>query len=182
MKAVRSVKMALPAVVAVLALVPAAPAVAAAKKLVLKASGTTVSNGSKGSIGITIDECGIFSNGTVVTNSAPKDVLKGTTSSNPECPKAGESISGLITELQLKTSGAATLKGSITISRPGPCSYAFKNPKGTFEVPGFVFVEGTSKGKLVKGSSKSCAKTDVATYFATAAKEPFGEPFEAALS
>lgn len=78
-----------------------------------------------------------------------------------ECPNQGESISGLISEIQLKSSGSATLKGTITVSEPGPCSYAFKNPKATFAPPGFLWFEGKATGKLAKGSAKSCAKTFV---------------------
>lgn len=180
MKAIRWA--ALPAAVAMIAMVPTAPAMAAAKKLVLSASGTAVANGSPASVGVLIDGCSIWSNGTVVANEAAKDVLSGTTSSEAECAEAGTTISGLITETQLGKTGKASLKGTIVVTLPESCAYAFKNPKGTFTIPGIAGPSGVAKGKLVKGSSKSCAKTNEQSFFASATNEAFEEPFNATLS
>lgn len=181
MKASRLAGLSLPAVLAtMLAVLPASPAVAAAK-LVLKKAGTVEANGSPATLGFVVAECGIFSDGKLVTNSAPKDILKSTSSSNAECPGAGESISGLITETQMGSTGKVVLKGSITWHQSASCAYVFKSPKSTFKVPGFASFEGSATGKLAKGSSKSCAKTSVQTWFADATGEDFGEPFEAAL-
>jgi hypothetical protein len=146
--------------------------------LELKSLGTPVAIGSPGSVGMTIEECGIFSNGKVVSNGGSKDVVTGTASSEAECPEVGETISGLINETQLGKTGKATLKGSITISGPGECGYTFKNPKTTFVPGGFAFLKGTSTGKRTKASSKTCPKTSVQTFFASVTNEVFGEPFE----
>ena len=183
MKATRLAGVTLPAVLAtMLAVLPASPAAAAAKKLVLKSAGTAVANGSPGSIGITVQECGIFSNGKVVTNNSAKDLVTGTTSSNTECPAPGESISGLIKEAQLKSSGSSVLKGEIDVTEPGPCIYAFKNPKAKFTPGSFLLFEAAMTGKLAKGSLKTCAKTDPQTLTINITNEVFGEPFGTSLA
>jgi hypothetical protein len=182
MKATRLAGCTLPFVLAaVFGLLSASPALAASK-LQLEAGGVPVAAGSASSVGFVVEECGIFSNGAVVTNGEAKDVLSGTSSSEAECPHAGEAISGLITETQIKSSGAVKMKGTIDVALAGNCTYAFKNPKGATTFPGFATVHGTAKGKLVKGSSTSCAKTTLQKFFADATSEPFGEPFEGALS
>jgi hypothetical protein len=182
MKARRLVGLSLPAVI-LLAMLPTASASAAAKDLILKEAGVTVANGSSGSVGITVNECGLFSNGKVTANDATSDILKDTTSSNPECPSAGESISGLITETKLTSAGKATMKGTITVALSATCSYEFKNPKlNAFKPPTSLLLEGKNTGKLKKGSAKTCAKTDPQTVVANITNEVFGEPFEASVS
>lgn len=154
MKATRRIGLTLPAVLATLvAVLPATPAVAAAKKLVLMSNEVPVAAGSPASVGLLVDKCGIFSNGKVATNSAPKDVLTGTSSSNAEC-SGGESISGLITESQLSSKGTGKLVGSINLTMPGSCTYTFKSPKVTFPTSGFLFFEGSAKGKLAKAARR----------------------------
>lgn len=184
MKTVRGVRVALPAAMAVLALAVASPAVATSNVVLteLKAGQkTTVADGSFAEVGFFITsgvDCGIVSYGTVVTNQAPKDVLSGTTSGQAECP-APEKISGVITESVLTYKGALTMKGSITVALSESCSYVFKTAKGTFGFGGWLYGEGTTTGKLAKGSSPSCA-AEVTEDFVMAAD---GEEshFEAAL-
>jgi hypothetical protein len=167
---------------AMLALVPAS-AFAGKAPLVLEHEGTPAADGSPGSIGINIEECGLFSNGKVVTNDSATDVLSGTSSSEPECAEPGVSISGLITQAKLESSGKAGLTGSITIKyAAGPCEYTFTKFKASFRPGGYAFPEGTASGKVVKGTSaSSCAKKESGKFLFTATYEPFGEPFEAKL-
>lgn len=167
-----------------LAVLPTSGALAG-KALVLKSEGTPVANGSPSHIGVLIHECVTSSDGKVVANNVSKDILSASTSSEEECP-AGVSISGHISEVELKSSGKAALKGTLTISEPGPCIFNFTKFKPTFAVPGFATFEGRTKGKLNKELSNktkgACAKTAEEEYFASASNEPFGEPFETALA
>jgi hypothetical protein len=169
-------------IVAMFAVLPAAGASAAAKTLVLKSGGTAVANGSPGSTEIEVEECAVFSNGTVTANKAAKDILKQTSSSGQECFGAGVSISGLITETQLLKTGKVTLKGAVTVAISGGCKYEFKNPKGTFVVPGFVLFEGKAKGKRTKTSPKTCATTVLAPFSGLVTDEPGDEPFTAEVA
>jgi hypothetical protein len=153
-------------------------AASAAKLLQLTEAGTPVPNGSTADVGVIIGECITFSQGKVTVNGAAKDKVNPTTSAFAECSEAGETVSGSITEAQLGSTGKATMKGTITISKVGPCVYNFTKFKGTFEVPGEAALEAPTTGKLSKAvSSKSCAKTLAQTFFADVTNEPFGEPF-----
>jgi hypothetical protein len=168
----------LTALALMLAVLPASGA-SAAKLLQLKVGGTPVANGSVGDTGLVLAECVIFSEGTVVTNGAAKDKLTASKNAFTECP-AGKSESGTITTTEMTSSGKVTLKGTITISEPGPCVYAFSKFKSTFPHPGTAaFAESKTVGKLNKAlSSKTCAKTSSQSWFGDAAPEAFGEPFE----
>lgn len=153
-------------------------AASAAKLLVLTESGTPVANGAKADVGMIIGECVTFSGGTVTANGAAKDKVSATTSAFAECFEEGETASGKITEAQLGSTGKATMKGTITISRAGPCVYNFTKFTGTFAVPGEAAFESSTTGKLNKtSSSKTCAKTLAQTFSADVTNEPFGEPF-----
>ena len=157
----------------------------AAKLLVLSSEGTPIGNGSAADTGIQLGECGIFSNGIVAENGVSKVKMKATSTADAECPE-GESISGQIGETELSGSGKGSLKGIITITQAaGPCVYNFTKFKSKFEVPGFVFMKGESTGKLDKELSNPtkgvCEKKITRTWFATAAAEDLGEPFEDAL-
>jgi hypothetical protein len=177
MKASKLATLGLAVAATMLALVPSA--LAGKAPLVLEHEGTAVANGSPGSIGLLLEECGIFFNGKVVTNDSATDVLSASSSSNAECP-AGESISGSITEATLSSKRKAELHGSVTVTfASGPCKYSFSKWKGSFAVPGDAFPEGTASGKLVKGgSAPTCAKKVGGAFSFTATYEPFGEPFE----
>jgi hypothetical protein len=178
MKGIRPVGVVLLTALALMLAVLPASGASAAKVLQLKVGGTPVANGSPGDTGLLIEECVIFSSGTVATNGAAKDKLTASSNAFSECP-AGVSESGTITETQLTSSGKVTLKGTITISLPGPCVYLFSKFKSKFSVPGSVNFEGTTVGKLNKSvSSHSCAKTTSQFYIGNATPEPFGEAFE----
>jgi hypothetical protein len=168
----------LTALALMLAVLPASGASAAKKVLQLSVGGTPVANGSPGDTGLLLDECIVFSSGTVVTNGAPKDKLTAASNAASECPE-GRSVSGTITETQLASSGKVTLKGTITITEPGPCVYAFSKFKSTFAVPGMLNFEGTTTGKLNKALSiPECGKKSTQFYVGDATPEVFGEPFE----
>lgn len=184
MKGTRFAGVALLALAMMLVVIPASGA-SAAKLLVLSSEGTPLANGAPADTGIGIGSCGLFSNGTILENGVGKVKLVETSTSEPECPE-GESISGKIDETELKGSGKGALKGTITITKESPlCIYNFTKFKSTYEVPGFVFMKGETKGKLNKELSNKekgvCAKTLIEKWFATAAGEVFGEPFEDAL-
>jgi hypothetical protein len=167
----------LTALALMLAVLPASGA-SAAKVLQLSVEGTPVANGSPGDTGLLLDECVVFSSGTVAVNGAAKDKLTAASNAASECPE-GRSVSGTITETQLASSGKVTLKGTITITEPGPCVYAFSKFKSTFPVPGKVNFEGTTTGKLNKGLSiPGCAKKSTQFYVGDATPEVFGEAFE----
>lgn len=153
-------------------------AASAAKLLQMIESGTPVPNGSTADVGVIIGECITFSQGKVTVNSAAKDKVNPTSSAVASCSEEGESVSGFVTEAQLGATGKAMLKGTITISKAGPCVYNFTKFKGTLEIPGEAIFEAPTTGKLSKAvSSKSCAKTLAQTFFADVTNEPFGEPF-----
>lgn len=173
----------LAAVVAMVAVLPAAGA-SAKGVLQLRAGGTPVANGSASSIGFSIDECFIAYNGTVGANNEKKDVLNATSSSGAECSGA-ESISGQIEKAEFKagkTSGSVKTTGTVIVTTSPTCVYEFKKPKGTFALgtPGFLFFEGTAKGKLTKATKKTCggASSVELPFLADASNEAFGEPFE----
>ncbi len=149
----------------------------AAKTLTLTAGETAVANGSPGDTGLLIAECIVFSEGTVAGNGTAKVKLTASKNAAVECPE-GESESGTITETQLSSKGTVSLKGTISVTLPGPCKYSFKSFKSTFPVPGSVQFEGTAVGKLNKtGSAKTCAKTSTQPWLGDASNEPFGGPF-----
>jgi hypothetical protein len=157
----------------------------AAKLLVLSSGGTPIANGSTADTGLQLGECGISSNGKIMENGVSKVKLIETSTSAAECP-AGESISGKINETELKGSGSASLKGTITVTKSaGPCVYNFTKFKAKFEVPGFAIMEGETTGKLDKVLSNPtkgvCEKKLARAWFGTAAGAVLGEPFEDAL-
>lgn len=173
--------------VAMFVVLPVAGASAATKPvLVLKSGGTAVANGSESAIGVTAGgkECGLYaSGGTVVANSAATDVVTATSSSDAECPFAGESIGGTIEEVSLKAKNPskAKVKGTITYTS-GECVYSFTKFKAaSLALPGYALLEATSKGKLAKTSPKTCPKI-TETFYLNLTNEVFGESFQAELS
>src|SRR6185437_17088762 len=106
-------------------------------------------------------------------NSVSKVKLVETSTEGAECGEEGESISGKINETELKSSGKIGLSGAITITQSaGPCAYSFTKFKGSFTVPGGVFVKGETSGKLVKELSSPtkgvCEKKLARTFFVDA--------------
>jgi hypothetical protein len=184
MKGSRFVGVVVLALAMMLVVIPASGALAA-KHLVLSSEGTPVANGSTGDETLQVGKCSIVNVGTILENKASKVKLMETSTEEAECP-AGETISGGFTEAELKSSGKSALKGTITITKAaGPCVYSFTKWKSTFKVPGFVFMEGETAGKLNKeASSKTkgvCEKKLTEKWFSSASNEPFGEPFEATI-
>lgn len=184
MKGTRLVGVALVALAMMLVVIPASGA-SASKLLVLSHEGIPIANGSAGDEGLQLGECGLFSIGTIVENGASKVKFAETSTEAAECPE-GESISGKFDEAELKASGKSALKGTITITKEaGPCVYNFTKFKSTFEVPGFLFMKGESKGKLDKVLSNPtkgvCEKKIIRKWFSTGTNEVFGEPFETSL-
>ncbi|HTZ87982.1 MAG TPA: hypothetical protein VMB05_15045 [Solirubrobacteraceae bacterium] len=177
MMTTRGIKVALGTVAAILAVVPTSPALAVKNLVLTEEEGTkTAAPGSRAEVVFTLGEqCYLISVGTVVTNGAPKDVLTGTTTTQAQCPFSSTKISGLITETVLSSKGTGNLTGSITLTPSESCSYVFKNPKSDIEIPGWILFGGTTTGKLVKGSSKSCAPEDVERFVVSAFGGPFGE-------
>jgi hypothetical protein len=130
------------------------------------------------SVGFAIEGCVLFTNGTLTSNGASKDILTASSNLAEECSEPGFSMTGTVLNAQLPGSGKATLKTTIELTTPGPCLYKFKTAKGVFEVPGEVFIVGTAVGKLnKKPSNPSCEKTLSTSFVADATNEPFGERF-----
>ncbi len=158
----RRIRVGLGGAIAAAMLVAAMPAGAsAAKLLVLSEAGNPVSNGAPATLGLALAGCGIYASGTVTVNGAAKDkVVASAGTPESECP-AGVSSSGAITEMQWGANGKVTMKGKISVSKPGPCVYTYSKWKGEFAVPGAASFEATTIGKLYKKtSSKSCPATD----------------------
>jgi hypothetical protein len=152
----------------------------AAKLLTLTSEGTAVPVGAPGDVGLIIDECVIFSSGTVTANDAAKDKVVTPSSLSSECPEE-KSASGFLTEAQLGSNGKATMKGTVVVTDPGPCTYKYTKFKGTFTIPGITFISAMTTGKLEKKvSSPSCAKT-ATQHFVADATNSEQEPFEAEL-
>jgi hypothetical protein len=127
--------------------------------LKLKHNGEEAAKGSSTVAAILVDECVEFSEGTLTTNGAATDKAKLTHSVDSECPE-GTKLTGSITAASLTTKGAMSLTAKLTLTLPGPCSYAITKVKLSFTPSGgSSFGEGTVTGKLGKGSAKSCAKT-----------------------
>ena len=157
-------------------------AASAAKQLTLSASGTPVTAGSPGHVVLGISQCFIVTNGSVAVNNASTDKVTGTENLVASCSSEGESISGTFSETLLGATGKMTLKGTITITTPGPCVYEFKKFKTKFTVPGSVFAEGTAGGKLSKKiSAPTCEKKVTDNFLTEVTGENTEEPLEAAL-
>lgn len=153
--------------VMMLAILPVAGA-SAKKVLEIVNSGNPVATGSAANTAFFLGGCFVHEEGTVTVNGGSKDVMKDTGLEQFEC-EGGGSVSGLITETQLTTSGKTKTAGTITITKePGPCVYEFKTFKGSIGVPGEIYWEGTTKGKLNKTASD---KTKGAC--ATKVEEPY---------
>lgn len=152
----------------------------AAKLLTLTKEGVAVPVGAPADVGLVIFEgsCISFSEGTLSSDGVAKDVMKATSNAAQGCGEEGWSETGVITEAQFGGSGKATLKGSVEVTAPGPCTYKIKTLKGTFEVPGELYVSGTTTGKLNKKiSAPTCATTLATGFQADGSWEPFGERF-----
>ncbi len=138
--------------------------------------------GAPAAAGLFLGGCVDFSEGTVAVNHAAKDKVTATKNGSVECSEAGESESGLITEVVMGTTGKISMVGKISITKPGPCIYEFSKFKGKFEVPGLVLYEGSTLGKLSKtGSLKTCEKKLTETYEADVVNPVTSEPFSAEL-
>jgi hypothetical protein len=157
---------------------PVASASAAKKLLVLSNAGTPAPTGAPAKLGVSLAGCGIYAGGTITVNDATKDKLvAGAGTPVSECFE-GLSSAGGLTEMQWGVTGKATMKGKISISKPGPCTYLFTKWKGEFAVPGAAYIEAVTTGKLNKKvSSKSCPATD-SEEFAASAVTPENGIFE----
>jgi hypothetical protein len=147
--------------------------------LVLTEEGVPVANGGPAYAGFESEGCLVRSAGTLTTNDSSKDKASFTSIQRDGCTEeaAASSISGFVTSAELTTAGTASYKATISVTDPGPCVYAIKK----FAVPletsgGEVFEHGTVTGKLGKGSSKSCAKTHVLSFYVSVTNEA-SEPF-----
>lgn len=150
----------------------------AAKLLTVTEAGEPVTVGHTADVGLSLESCFSFNNGSLTANHASKVTAAATANAAQECGEEGFSETGVITSAQLTGSGKAGLKGKLEISMPGPCVYKYTSFKGVFEVPGEVFIIGTVTGKLnKKPSSESCEKTKSTTFIADLTGEPFGERF-----
>jgi hypothetical protein len=166
------------AVIAMLVLLSASGASAA--KLLVMTEGevpTPVAVGAPGDTGLVLGGCIVFTEGTVTVNGAAKDKVTATKNAAAECEE-GVSISGVITETVLASSGKASLIGKIALTQPGPCIYEFSKFKAKFSVSSSLFFHGTTSGKLNKASSaKTCAKKASDELFGDVSNEPFGSAF-----
>ncbi|HEU5479765.1 MAG TPA: hypothetical protein VFU90_08025 [Candidatus Tumulicola sp.] len=154
----------------------------AAKLLKLSSEKVMVPNGSPAHVGLAIAGCVIVSEGTLTVNDAAKDKLVSASDMFAECETAGESASGVITEAQMGGTGKTSMKGKISITKPGPCVYVYSKWKGVFAVPGFSSMEFSTTGKINKkvSAKEGCAATDTEAVAAEAADEALS-PFEATL-
>lgn len=154
----------------------------AAKLLKLSKEGTMVPNGSPAHAGLAIAGCVVISEGTLTVNDTTKDKLVSASNLAAECETPGETVSGVITEIQMGGTGKMTMKGKINVTKPGPCTYTYSKWKGTFAVPGFTATEATTVGKLNKKASlkEGCAATDTEGFSGEAADEEIS-PFQASL-
>lgn len=180
MKGMKAVTVGVVSALAMLVAVLPVGSASAAKTLTLKIGEAPAANGGPADVGVLIEECIVFSKGTLSGNATTKVKSNATENAMAECPE-GESISGTITEAALSPTGKATLKGVLNVTLPGPCEYVFKKFKTHFAIPGGVNFEGSSLGKLnKKTSSKTCATTSgPQEWLGDVAPEPFGEPFQA---
>lgn len=170
------------AVAALLIVALPATGASAAKVLKLSKEGTMVSNGSPAHAGLAIAGCIVISEGTLSGNDTSKVLLTSASNLAAECEEAGESVSGVITTIQMGATGKTSMKGKINVTKPGPCTYTYSKWKGAFGVPGFTAIEASTLGKLNKKASlkTGCAATDEETFAGEAADESIS-PFEAAL-
>jgi hypothetical protein len=167
--------------VLVFVVLPATEA-SAGKVLILTNEAKEVPNGTPADSGLFLGGCIVFSEGVLTVNHTSKDKQTATKNGLVECSEPGESVSGVITEAQLGTSGKFALIGKISIAKPGPCIYEFSKFKSKFTVPGTVIVEGSTSGKLNKaGSSKTCEKKLTESYEADVTNAETLEPFNAEL-
>jgi hypothetical protein len=169
------------AVAALLVILPTSGAMAAKKTLILKEAGAVAPVGASALIFLVLDECSVFTEATLKSNNAAKDVVAGSKLLRSKC-LTGRSESGLLTEVSMPTSGKASAKGTVTVTEPGPCAYQFSKFKGEMEIPGETVFSGTSTGKLNKklSAKTGCAKTITPTFVAGAA-DAEEELFEAEL-
>lgn len=185
MKGTRVVGAGLMALAMVLLVIPASSALAASV-LVVKHGEEVVKNGSPADTYVEIytdaeeDTCAVLSTGTIKENSVKKVFLNETATSEEECGREGESVSGKIDTAELSTNGKAKLTGTIQISKEaGQCVYDFTKFKTTFEGSTF-FKKGETSGKLNKELSpggKACAKKVLAPWHAVSSFTAFGSPF-----
>jgi hypothetical protein len=168
--------------VALLVVVPASGAMA--KSLQLQVKEVTVANGSPGDTSLAIDECQLFSEGTVQNNSTGKVKLVATKNAVDTC-EGGKSAEGVVTESSWSASGKMGLKGKITITETteaGTCVYLFSKFKSTFEIPGNTLGFGETTGKRNKKlSAPACPTTSTVFWIGGGTPEPFGEAFEARI-
>jgi hypothetical protein len=159
---------------------PVSSASAAAKKVLqLNEGSTKAPNEDSAIVEVDVDSCVVRASGHLTTNDAATIKLAAAETSFG-CIEGETSGTGSITEASLTATKKLTLKGSIDVSEEvegGKCTYAFTKFSGTFAVPGSVTSKLKLSGKLVKGSAKGCAKTDVETVTAIVA-HPIGETFE----
>lgn len=159
---------------------PAAGA-SAAKLLKLSTEEVMAPNGSPALGELAVAGCIVISEGTLSGNDGKKVLVSAASNMIAECEE-GESVSGVITTVQMGPTGKTTMKGKINVTKPGPCTYQYTKWKGQFGVPGFSAIEGSSLGKLNKKASlkEGCAATDEESFAGAAANAELS-PFEASL-
>lgn len=131
--------------------------------LILKENGVALANGAPAYSSFYSEGCIARGQGKLTTNNSKKDKASFTSSARESCAEGvkGLSISGYLTSVQLTTAGLASFKANVTVTLPGPCAYTVKKLTAEFNPSGGeLFALTTAAGKLAKGSSKSCPKTD----------------------
>jgi hypothetical protein len=148
-----------------LVILPASDALAKSLPLQLEESGVPVPVGAPAHTILAISSCFVSSEGVMAVNGAKTDELTAASSAPAECSE-GESASGTLTSTQISAKGKIKMVGTITLTKPGPCTYEFKKWKATLTIPGETLWESAASGKLAKGSSPSCGKKITESYVA----------------
>jgi hypothetical protein len=170
------------AVAALLIVALPASGASAAKLLKLSSDGVEASNGSPALGELAVAGCIVVSEGTLSGNDGKKVLVTAASNEFSGCEEESESVSGVITTVQMGPTGKTTMKGKINVTKPGPCTYQYTKWKGQFNVPGYSSIEGKSLGKLNKKASlkTGCAATDEESFAGAAANSELS-PFEASL-
>lgn len=139
-----------------------------------------------GMIRILIGTCEVQSDGHLTGNDAASVTLNAPSGGSLGCNEA-YSESGILTSATLSTKKKLTLTGTIDITTPGPCTYAFSKWKGaTVAIPGLTFSEFKDTAKLDKAAKNGskCGKAlteDVLVGLIYQINEEETEPFSAVL-
>jgi len=162
----RWIKVLLASAIALMAIAAfSASGASAAPSVFLKGGGKVLSKGAPVDLEYLVGISGAFceqtQEGKVKSNGKPKDQASLTSTIKSAGCEGVASTGGSLKQVEVTNRGKFIVDGKLTIKVSSSCTYEVKKFESEVTFPGVLGIFGEGVGKLAKGSSKSCAKTQL---------------------